>query len=330
MSGPAPCPTPHLDAFLGNEGPKKALKTALQTSSLPHAVLLAGPDGCGRNTLARALAADVLYPEGGPGAGAVLRGQSPEVLLVEGEGKSGQIKVDRIRAVRSDIFHTGLSAKGRVVLVRDAHNMAAPAANALLKVLEEPPADALFLLTARDAAALPLTITSRCALYPLAPLPPALCEEALQKALAEGDLPGPAAFKGDAKTLPALLAAVYGGRLGLGLAALQSEERLAILGDALSAAAAAAAHDGYALLRLFAAYEGRAEEGRTRREALLSDLSDIFTASLRGLSAPGLPPADPVAAASALPLVAEARLALRGNGGPKITFAALAVQLKNR
>lgn len=168
-----------LDAIAGNTGVVASLKTALASGRLAHGVLLTAPDGCGRGFVARCLAADYLAPQGGPPAEAVLRCESPEMLVVAGEGKSGQIPVDRIRAVRRDIFHSALSANGRVVWVRDAHRMAAPAANALLKVLEEPPEGAIFLLTAHDAAAVPATITSRCTLYPLAPVSVAECEAAL-------------------------------------------------------------------------------------------------------------------------------------------------------
>lgn len=304
-----------LSAIKGNEGAVAALQTALASGSLPHAVLLAAPDGCGRNFAARCLAADVLYPGGGPGAAAVLRGESPEVLVLAGEGKSGNIPVERVRQARGDVFLSALSAAGRCLIIRDAHRMAAPAANALLKVLEEPPADVLFILTARSAAALPATIVSRCAVYPLGPLEDAECEALLKAALPPG---------GDA-ALPGLLCALYGGRPGLGLAALRDAARLAVAKDAVAAARAAASRDSYALLALFSAYEGRGEEERRRREAFLSDLADALAAALRG--AEGLPPMPPGAAALLLPPVQNARAALAGNALPKLCFTALAVQL---
>ena len=120
-----------LDLVCGNEDTIDSLARAMQSKKMAHAVLLCAPDGCGRNFAARCLAADWLFPNGGPGADAVLRGESSEVLTVQGEGKSGQIPVARIRQVRSDVFLSSLSAAGRVVLIRDAHNMAAPAYNAL-------------------------------------------------------------------------------------------------------------------------------------------------------------------------------------------------------
>ncbi len=300
---------PALAAYLGNQPVKDALLQALQKGSLPHAVILAAPDGCGRNFLARCLAADYLFPEGGEGAAAVLRGESSEVLLVEGEGPSGQIKIDRVRQVRSDMYRTGLSSAGRVVLIRDAERMMAPAANALLKVLEEPPGEVLFLLTARDAFSLPATIRSRCAVYPLAEMGQGECEAALRARGAENT---------------AFLAAVYGGRLGLCLRAAEDPERGQSLQNALAAAKALAKADCYALFCLFALYDGREE--KERRNTFLSDLAAVLAASLRG----GLPTGQnlPLAlAAAALPLVQDAQRALQANAAAKLVFTALALRL---
>ena len=305
-----------LSTFAGSDEAKNTLHTALQNASLPHAVLICAPDGCGRNHFARCLAADYLYPEGGAGAAAVLRGESTEVLLAEGEGKKGQIPVARIRAVRSDVFLSSLSAAGRVVHIRDAHRMAAPAYNALLKVLEEPPSDVLFILTAQSAGALPATIVSRCACYRLVPLSPAQCRGILAQHSGECE-----------PTLPDFLAAVYDGRLGLCLAALGNAPRMAILQDAAALVKAATAQNEYALLCLLVGYESRAEGDRERRENLLFDVTCILDAALRGVQAPGLPTLPAEAAALLLGPVAEATAALGGNAAPKITLTALVVAL---
>lgn len=306
-----------LENLLGNQGFKQSVQAAMQSGRLGHAVLLAAPEGCGRGFAARCLAADYLFPQGGRGAQAVMRGESSELLLVQGEGKSGQISVERIRRVREEIYHSSLSASGRVVWIQDAQRMAPPAFNALLKVLEEPPPGALFVLTAPDSSSIPLTIQSRCALYPLAPLPKALCAQALQKKLPPG---------GNAQ-LPGLLAALYGGALGLCLKAMEQPERLDILRDALRLAGAAAKGERYGMLCILAAYEGRAEGDRERREALLDDMASALETGLRGEVIEGLPPVPPATAAALLPFVGQARVALRGNAAPKISFAAMAAQM---
>jgi DNA polymerase-3 subunit delta' len=307
-----------LEAFLGNEEFKQAVGALLKAGRLPHALLLAAPDGCGRTFAARLLAADYLYPKGGPAADAVSRGASPELIVVQGEGKSGQISVAAVRAVRADVHLSSLSAGGRVVLLQDAHRMTTAAANALLKVLEEPPEGVVFILTVTGASAVPLTVQSRCTLYPLAPVAAAKCEEVLRRSLPLGA----------GACLPPLLAAVYGGRIGLCLRALRQEGRLDTLWDAISAAEAAAKADRYSLLKIFSRYEGRADGDRERREDLLSDMCDVLGASLGGGAAAGLPKAPPAVATVLLSPITETRLALRGNVAPKIAFAALCAQLQ--
>lgn len=306
-----------LGLLAGNESVVSALVAALESGNLSHAVLLAGPDGCGRNFAARCLAADWLYPQEGHGRDLVMQDECAEVILVTGEGKSGQIPVARIRQVRSDVFLSSLSAGGRVVIIQDAHMMAAPAYNALLKVLEEPPANVLFILTAQSVGALPATIISRCTRYTLIPLDHALCESMLQKQ-ADG--------QGDA-SLPAFLSAVYDGRLGLGLQALQDPQRLEILRDAAAVVQAAAKKQEYPMMVRLSKYEGREEGDRQRRDSLLYDCCAVVDAALRQLDAPGIPKMDPQQAGPLLEPFFQARQALKGNAAAKLTFTAMIAQI---
>ena len=108
-----------LARLAGNHALKQDLSAALRAGRLPHSILLAGEPGCGAGFAARCLAADYLYPHGGPHAEAVLRGEDSECLTVRGEGASGQIRVERIREAREKIQHSALSADaaGRVLFI---------------------------------------------------------------------------------------------------------------------------------------------------------------------------------------------------------------------
>ncbi len=318
-----------LAQIRGNAQTVQSLAAALSTGSLAHAVLLCAPDGCGRNFAARCLAADWLYPGlplDAPPKAAVLRGACAEVLTVDGEGKSGQIVVDRVREVRAAVFRTALSAAGRAVHIRDAQRMAAPAANALLKVLEEPPPGVLFILTAPSAALLPATIASRCTQYGLAPLPLADCEALLENAIAGMGISAGGQAPVAAPHAAALLAALYAGRAGLALRALASGARLAIVKDALRAARRCAKGDAYGLAALLSAYEGRAEGERERRDALLDDWVCALDAALNGVPLPGIDIPTRQQAARLLPLVADTREALAANAAPKLAFTALVIR----
>ena len=111
-----------LERLAGNDALKAELGTALRGGRLPHAVLLVGEPGCGAGFAARCLAADYLYPAGGPHAEAVLKKEDTECLVLQGEGASGQIPVKKVREAREAIQRSALStdAAGRVLFIYGA------------------------------------------------------------------------------------------------------------------------------------------------------------------------------------------------------------------
>lgn len=304
-----------LDRLCGNEPLKAALRPALASGRLPHAILLCGADGLGRNFAARLIAADYLYPNGGAGAQAVVEGRSPECLTVRPEGDGDVIRVDRIRELRTAVRASALSAEGRIALVEDAHKMQPAAENALLKVLEEPPAGVVFLLTATSEAALLPTIRSRCARYALTPLDRS---QAVSLLTAQGCAPADADF----------LWAVYDGALGRCLAAAQDPARMALLRRAADFYLLLCRRDLYGMLAAVREFEGKGE--REQALSFLSDLAGILGAFLDQRCPPGLDLLDPEAAAAALPAVTEAAGRLRAAGSPKLIFTLLALRLAGR
>ncbi len=304
-----------LQNFCGNTELVSSLQKSLSLGELSHAVLLCGADGLGRNYLSRLLAAEYLYPHGGHLAQAVLRGESSDVTVIQGQGKSGQISVASIREMRSGINLSSFSDVGKVILVRDAHNMSASSANALLKVLEEPPSDVLFILTAQAPGSLPATILSRCAVYTLAPVSISECCQFLKES-APGDAPA---------DLPELLSCVYGGRIGLGLSTLHSPDAQAVLQDAMQISKSAVQKDEYTLLQLFSMYEGKTDEDKKRRSLLISHLLSVLNASLH--STPGFVFVPVHIAAQLLRLCDVARVSLLANASPKLVFTTLCVDI---
>jgi DNA polymerase-3 subunit delta' len=147
-------------------------------TSWPHAMLIVGPAGIGKRRLARFLAQALLCesrdPDGGPcGACASCRyeaaGQHPDLRLLEtveiddDEAKPVEwISVDRVRALTQWTGLTSHRGGAKVALIAPAERMSASAGNALLKTLEEPPADTYFLLVSDLPGRLPATIVSRC------------------------------------------------------------------------------------------------------------------------------------------------------------------------
>jgi DNA polymerase-3 subunit delta' len=130
-----------------------------------HAYLLGGPEGSGKTQLARAFAAALLCREGGCGVcrdcRLCLADQHPNEFLVEPEGRD--IHVDTIRdEVWQPAYRTAPEPGRKVFMLREADRLSPAAADTLLKVLEEPPPETVFLLLSARAHELPPTVWSRC------------------------------------------------------------------------------------------------------------------------------------------------------------------------
>jgi len=149
------------------------LQQAARQQRIPHAVLLTGPEGVGKRSFAMRFAQSLLCnsadADGRPCGQCrhcqlFLAGNHPDLQLIGPEegSKSGEIKVDRIRALTEGASLTATSGGHKLVIIQPAERMNSAAANSLLKTLEEPTANTvLLLLTERPSRLLP-TIRSRC------------------------------------------------------------------------------------------------------------------------------------------------------------------------
>ncbi len=202
MSGPAPRANPEL---LGHEATEAMLAEAIRAGRLHHAWLITGPQGIGKATLAfrfarRLLAGggpgdDLALAEGHPTFRRVAAASHADLLTVERtlneRGKlRSEIVVDDVRRVAGFMRLTPAEGGWRVVVVDGAEDLNRNAANALLKVLEEPPPRAILLLVCSAAGRLMPTIRSRCRRLALGPLDEAVVRGLLGRYasdLAEGD-----------------------------------------------------------------------------------------------------------------------------------------------
>jgi len=98
-------------------------------------------------------------------------GNHPDVVCVGPDGAS--IRIEHIRAIQRQLSYKPYESQYTTIIIDGCESLTPPAANALLKTLEEPPASALLLLLTSKKDALPLTIISRCQLVPFRPLSPA-------------------------------------------------------------------------------------------------------------------------------------------------------------
>lgn len=154
--------------LVGNSKIKTALTNSIKENRLPHAILIEGDKGTGKHTLANFIAmAAVCENSDSPcenckNCNLAKNGNHPDIYvtaLLDGKKK---ISVSQIREVKSKTFIKPHTSKRKVFIIDSAQTMNPESQNALLKVLEEPESDAIFILITESKLALLETVISRC------------------------------------------------------------------------------------------------------------------------------------------------------------------------
>lgn len=180
-------PSTFADVF-GQEHVTTPLSNALTSGQIHHAYLFSGPRGCGKTSSARIMARS-LNCEKGPTPNPCGVCQSCKDLVANGPGSLDVIEldaathglVDDARDLRDKAFFAPVQSRYKIYIIDEAHQLGPGAANALLKVVEEPPAHVLFIFATTEPEKLISTIRSRTHHYPFRLVPPAILSTHLEK-----------------------------------------------------------------------------------------------------------------------------------------------------
>jgi len=282
MTAPEPRENPLL---VGHAAAEAELLAAMQGGRMHHAWLITGPEGVGKATLAYRFARRLLAGPAptlalSPTDGVFRRvatGSHADLLTIEREWDDkrqrlrGEIVVDDTRAISAFLRLTPAEGGWRVVIIDGAEHMNRSAANAVLKMLEEPPPQAILLLTCAAPGRLLPTIRSRCRRLALPPLSPADMAAVLASALP--DLPA-----ADRTRLAAISAGSPGRALLLG-----EERGLLLAGIAAEVLAEIPKLRKLRAIEIAEKLGGRAQDDFTPFMTLLRDgLADQLRRAARG------------------------------------------------
>ena len=156
-----------FDDIVGQEHITRTLKNQILSDAVGHAYLFCGTRGTGKTTCAKVLsrAVNCLNPQNGNPCNecevcrGILDGSIMDVTEMDAASNNG---VDDIREIIEDINYVASNAKRTVYIIDEVHMLSASAFNALLKTLEEPPENVVFILATTESHKVPQTILSRC------------------------------------------------------------------------------------------------------------------------------------------------------------------------
>jgi DNA polymerase-3 subunit gamma/tau len=177
---------------IGQEHVTVPLSNALESGRTHHAYLFSGPRGCGKTSSARIMARSLNCAKG-PTPNPCGECQSCKDLVAHGPGSLDVIEldaathglVDDARDLRDKAFFAPVQSKYKIYIIDEAHQLGPGAANALLKVVEEPPPHVIFIFATTEPEKLISTIRSRTHHYPFRLVPPGILGEHLEKICAQ-------------------------------------------------------------------------------------------------------------------------------------------------
>ncbi len=178
-----------FEDLVGQEFPAVTLRNSIESGKIAHALLFAGPRGTGKTSTARIVAKAVncdtkdgeKYPCSTDQCSIceeISEGKSLDVQEIDAASHTG---VADVREIIESVKYSPASARKKVYIIDEVHMLSQSAFNALLKIMEEPPEHAIFILATTEAHKVPPTIISRCQRYDFKKIPVEKIKESLEK-----------------------------------------------------------------------------------------------------------------------------------------------------
>jgi DNA polymerase-3 subunit delta' len=145
--------------LIGNEKAKRTLQHFIETGSIPNTLLFSGLRGVGKSKFAQAFACALM---GEKHISKIKSGHHPDIHELYPEGKTAMHSIISILGMIDEVSLPPFEAPVKVFILHEAHRMLPSSSNALLKILEEPPSDTIFILLSSQPKEILPTIVSRC------------------------------------------------------------------------------------------------------------------------------------------------------------------------
>ncbi len=183
-----------FSSVIGQKHVVKTLKNALKLGRISHAYIFAGPRGVGKTTIARILTKCLNCKEGitdqpcgvCENCMEIDKGSFPDMYEIDAASNRG---IDDIRNIKEGVNYAPIKGRYKTYIIDEAHMLTREAFNALLKTLEEPPPNTVFILATTELHKIPETIKSRCQVFLFKPPTEEEIKEYLKKILENEGIP---------------------------------------------------------------------------------------------------------------------------------------------
>ncbi len=164
-----------IGCLVGNKRVNESLKNLIDEGHLPHAIIIEGDEGTGRHTLSLYIAKAALCKGDNKPCDTcrdcmlAIGHNHPDIQYFAPEEKKKSLSVEQVRKIKTDAFIKSHMGGKKVFIIDKADSLSENSQNALLKTIEEPPQDILFILICESSAKLLTTVISRCVIFSLFP-----------------------------------------------------------------------------------------------------------------------------------------------------------------